>query len=66
MTKLKAAILDEATFNANDLNMKPLFALLENWMRYPSTTLEQTAAHLAGIYIAISNKVKFDKTLRLI
>jgi glycerate dehydrogenase len=63
MSKLKAAILDESTFNANDLNMESLFALLENWNCYPSTTLEQRATHLAGINIAVANKVKFDKAL---
>lgn len=63
MTKLKAALLDEATFNANDLNMEPLLALLENWTRYPSTTLQQRATHLEGINIAVANKVKFDKAL---
>ncbi|MCK5919086.1 MAG: D-2-hydroxyacid dehydrogenase [Cocleimonas sp.] len=63
MTKLKAALLDEATFNANDLNMEPLLALLESWTRYPSTTLQQRATHLEGINIAVANKVKFDKAL---
>jgi glycerate dehydrogenase len=63
MLRLHAAILDEATFNANDLNMDALFALVENWKRYPSTTLQQRAQHLSGINIVVANKVKFDKAL---
>lgn len=63
MTKLKATILDEATFNANDLDMSSLLTLVENWKRYPSTTIEQRATHLAGINIAVANKVQFDNAL---
>ena len=63
MTQLKAAILDEATFNANDLNMASLLTLVENWKRYPSTTAAQRLTHLAGINIVVANKVKFDNAL---
>ncbi|MCK5725322.1 MAG: glycerate dehydrogenase [Thiotrichaceae bacterium] len=63
MHNLKAAILDEATFNANDLNMQPLLDLVKHWHRYPSTTLEQRTKHLEGITIAVANKTVFDKAL---
>lgn len=63
MHTLQAAILDEATFNANDLNLESLLGLVQDWHRYPSTTLDQRAEHLEGIHIAIANKVVFDKPL---
>jgi glycerate dehydrogenase len=58
-----AALLDEATFNANDLQLDPLFHLVKQWKRYPFTTEEQRISHLAGINIAVSNKVVFDAPL---
>ena len=69
MTHLQAAILDEATFNANDLNLNPLLGLIPHWHRYPSTPstpstpLTQRVAHLKGINIAVANKVVFDQPL---
>lgn len=63
MHHLQAAILDEATFNANDLNLNALLDLIPHWHRYQSTTLEQRSQHLTHINIAVANKVLFDKTL---
>ncbi len=61
MTHLQAAILDEATFNANDLNLNPLLGLIPHWHRYPSTPLTQRVAHLKGINIAVANKVSLNR-----
>ncbi|MCK5813643.1 MAG: D-2-hydroxyacid dehydrogenase [Cocleimonas sp.] len=63
MHTLQAAILDEATFNANDLNLDSLLNLVKYWHRYPSTTVAQRPEHLANIHIAVTNKVVFDKPL---
>jgi glycerate dehydrogenase len=63
MKNLHAVILDEASFNANDLNIKGLFGLVKNWKRYPSTTMEQRSDHLNNVNIAVANRVKFDRPL---
>ncbi len=63
MTHLQGAILDEATFNANDLDLSALLGLIPHWHRYPSTALTQRVAHLKGINIAVANKVVFDQPL---
>lgn len=60
---IQAVILDEKSFNAGDLDLSGLVALLNNWERYPATKPEQREERLAGKQVAIANKVVFDAPL---
>lgn len=61
--ELNAVILDETSFNPDDLDLSNLLSLNKNWQRYESTTKEQRLERLQNVHIAIANKVFFDKEL---
>ena len=62
-TNIKAVVLDEKSFNPGDLDLSGLYALLEDWTIYESTTPEQRLERLETADIVITNKVKLDQAL---
>jgi len=56
-------ILDEASFNQQDLDLSRLLTLLPQWRRYASTSSEQLEQHLNGCTVAVANKIIFDREL---
>jgi len=63
MSKQRAVILDEKSFNPGDLDLSGLIALFDNWKRYEGTTPEQRLERLENATIAVINKVVFDREL---
>ncbi len=63
MTKNKAVILDEKSFNSGDLDLRGLYALLDDWTVYEGTSPEQRFERLEGATITIINKVVLDQPL---
>ena len=61
--KLKGVFLDEASVNADDLDLWPLLSLLEDWDLYPSTTAEQAVERVRQADVIVTNKVVIDKRL---
>lgn len=62
-SELNAVILDETSFNADDLDLSNLLALNNNWKRYDATSKEQRLERLQNVQIAVANKVVFDAEL---
>ena len=62
-TTYNAVILDETSFNKNDLDLSSLLSLNEHWQRYDATAKDQRLAHLKNMHIAVANKVVFDENL---
>lgn len=63
MHNYNALILDETSFNADDLDLTNLLKLNDNWQRYDLTTKEQRLERLKNVHIAVANKVLFDSDL---
>ena len=63
MKNQHAVILDEKSFNPDDLDLSGLIALLSSWERYDSTTPDQKLERLQNTTVAIANKVVFDAEL---
>ena len=63
MKNQHAVILDEKSFNPDDLDLSGLIALLSSWERYDSTTPDQKLERLQNATVAIANKVVFDAEL---
>lgn len=63
MTNYHAVILDEKSFNPDDLDLSSLIALLDNWKVYEGTTAEQRFERLKDADIAVINKVVLDQPL---
>ena len=61
--KLKGVFLDEASVNADDLDLQPLLSLLNDWDLYPSTKAEQAADRIKGADVVVTNKVVIDRAL---
>jgi glycerate dehydrogenase len=61
--KNKAVILDEKSFNPGDLDLSGLYALLDDWDTYESTSSDQRFERLEEATIAIINKVVLDQPL---
>ncbi len=59
----RGAILDEASFNADDLDLNRLIGAIDGWQRYPSTTPEQALDRVKKVQVIVANKVKFNRTL---
>jgi len=62
-THYKAVVLDEKSFNPGDLDLTGLYALLEDWTIYESTSTEQRLERLENADIVIANKVILDQPL---
>ena len=63
MKKHHAVILDEQSFNPDDLDLSELLKLVDSWDRYLATSVDQRFERLKNATIAIANKVVFDKEL---
>jgi len=63
MTKNKAVVLDEKSFNPGDLDLSGLYALLDDWDVYESTSPAQRFERLEKATITIVNKVVLDQPL---
>ncbi len=62
-TKNKAVVLDEKSFNPGDLDLSGLYALLDDWTVYESTSSEQRLERLEDATVAVINKVVLDQPL---
>ncbi len=60
---LQAVILDEKSFNPDNLDLSGLISLIDHWQRFEGTTPEQRFERLENATIAVANKVLFDQTL---
>lgn len=60
---LSGVILDEASFNANDLDLSRLIGALDHWQRYPSSTAEEALLRITNAQCVVANKVRFDRAL---
>ena len=63
ITKNKAIVLDEKSFNPGDLDLSGLYDLLDDWTIYQGTSHEQRFERLEDATITIINKVVLDQTL---
>ncbi len=63
MNRLNGVILDEASFNRDDLDLSGLLNSLDDWQRYPDTGHEQREQHLQGATVVVANRVEFDRNL---
>ncbi len=63
MNRLNGVILDEASFNRDDLDLSGLLTRLDQWQRYPDTDHAQREQHLAGAAVAVANRIEFDRSL---
>lgn len=63
MGKHHAVILDEQSFNPDDLDLSGLLTLVDSWGRHLATSVDQRFKRLENATIAIANKVVFDKEL---
>lgn len=60
---LKAVILDYQSLAPSDLELDALWGLPLEWHRHDYTTVDETAARIAGMDIVLTNKVVLDKAL---
>ena len=63
MSKHRAVLLDEASYNLGDLDLGALVEQVKNWDYYPSTTDEQRYERLQNASIAVINKVRMSAQL---
>ncbi|MDJ0832194.1 MAG: D-2-hydroxyacid dehydrogenase [Gammaproteobacteria bacterium] len=63
MQSYNGVILDEASFNRDDLDLRGLLCRLEHWQRYPDTEHSQREQRLQGAAVAVANRVVFDRGL---
>ncbi len=58
---MKGCILDQSSFDLNDLDLSPLLDCLDSWDHHPSTVHEDAAGRIAGATVVITNKVRLDR-----
>ncbi len=63
MTSHHGVLLDETSYNLDDLNLEPLLSQVESWDRYPATEPSVRLSRLEGATIAVINKVRMDAEL---
>lgn len=57
MSQLKAAFLDYASLDQNDLDFRPLNAAFSELQLYDATSSDQVLTRLTNVEVAIVNKV---------
>jgi len=60
---MKAVILDYETLSPDDLNLSALWDLPFNWVRFDTTSAEQTANRISDAEVILTNKVVLDRQL---
>lgn len=58
---MKGCILDQRSFDRDDIRLEPLLALVDEWDRYPATPHDQAAERIRGCTVVITNKVRLDR-----
>ena len=58
---MKGCILDQRTFDRDDICMSGLLGRLDEWSHYPSSRHAQAAERIAGCEVVITNKVRLDR-----
>lgn len=60
---MKAVILDYKTLSPDDLELKSLWDLPFDWIRYDTTSAGQTADRISDAEVVLTNKVVLDRQL---
>ncbi len=58
---MKGCILDQRTFDRDDICLSGLLGLLDEWSHHPSSRHAQAAERIAGCGVVITNKVRLDR-----
>ena len=58
---MKGCILDQRTFDREDICMQGLLGRLDEWDHWPGSLHEQAAERIAGCGVVITNKVRLDR-----
>ena len=59
---MKGCILDQRSFDQNDIDITPLLDQLEGWRLFNSSTDEEVDERIAGCEVVITNKVRIGRS----
>ena len=63
MNNMKGCILDQGSFDRNDVVLSPLTGLIKHWDFYQSSTADEVAMKISGCDIVITNKAPIPRAV---